>query len=79
MAFADALAWALAEPAESRARGLADAYTSGTTSVAHDGQRVEYASMRDIERALTALHEAGMATSMRRPRATIARVGDGFS
>ena len=36
------LAWALAQPAGSRAAALAAAYTGGTTRVTFDGRTVEY-------------------------------------
>jgi hypothetical protein len=76
--FADTLAWALAQAAGTRARALADAYTSGTRRVSFDGRTVEYATMAEIERAMTALHAASTAPSLRRPPRTIAVVGDGF-
>lgn len=53
-----ALTWALAQPAGSRAAALAAAYTGGTRRVQVDGRTVEYASMADIERAMTALYFA---------------------
>ena len=43
----DALAWALAQPTGNRWRGLADAFTSGTTRVSFDGRTVEYRSFND--------------------------------
>lgn len=77
MAFADVLAWAFAEPAGSRARALADAYTGGTMRVTIDGRSVEYRSLADIERALSALYAASQSAISRRPRATVARpLGD---
>jgi len=38
------LAWALAQPAGSRAAALAAAYTGGTTRVTFDGRTVESAA-----------------------------------
>lgn len=76
--FADVLAWALAQSAGSKARGLADAYTSGTRRVTFEGRTVEYATMAEIERAMTALHAAGTAAAQRRPAVTIARLGSGI-
>jgi hypothetical protein len=78
MAFADTLAWALAQPAGSAARALADAYSGGTTRVSIDGRSVEYRSLADIERALTALHAAGQSAASRRPSRAVAMIGDGY-
>lgn len=74
--FADTLAWALAQPAGSRARVLADAYTSGTRRVTIDQRTVEYATLADMERALSALHASTLAASQRRPSRTTAVIGD---
>lgn len=61
-----ALTWALAQPAGSRAAALADAYTSGTRRVQFEGRTVEYSSMDEIERALTALYFAASPQPRRR-------------
>ena len=42
------LAWALAQPAGSRAAALAAAYTGGTTRVTFDGRTVEYRSLDEL-------------------------------
>lgn len=76
--FTDTLAWALAQAAGTRARALADAYTSGTRRVTFDGRTVEYATMAELERALATLHASTLTASMRRPARTIAVIGDGF-
>jgi hypothetical protein len=76
MSFADTLAWAQAQAPGTSARVLVDAYLTGTTRVSVDGRTVEYRSMAEIERALLALHAAGLPESQRRPRLTIAQVGD---
>jgi hypothetical protein len=68
----DALAWAIALPAGNRWRGLADAFTGGTTRVTFEGRTVEYRSLDEIARALA----AGYATEnpvQRRPGVTLAR------
>ncbi len=54
----DVLAWALARPAADRWRGLADAFTSGTTRVTFGGRTVKYRSLDEIARALGAGHAA---------------------
>ena len=67
----DALAWALAQPTGNRWRGLADAFTSGTTRVSFDGRTVEYRTLAEIGAALA----AGYATenpATRRPSLTLA-------
>jgi hypothetical protein len=51
------LAWALAQPAGSRAAVLAAAYTGGTMRVSFDGRTMEYRSLDEFGRALAALHE----------------------
>ena len=63
------LAWALAQPVGSRALGLAHAYTAGTTRVTFDGRTVEYRSLDELGRALTALRASEIA-SVRRPSVT---------
>lgn len=65
------LAWALAQPAGSRAAVLAAAYTSGTTRVSFDGRTVEYRTLDELSRALVALHGAEHSTA-RRPSVTLA-------
>jgi hypothetical protein len=64
------LAWALAQPAGSSAAALAAAYTGGTTRVSFDGRTVEYRSLDELGRALSALHGAENATA-RRPSVTL--------
>ena len=65
------LAWALAQPAGSRAAALAGAYTGGTTRVSFDGRTVEYRSLDELGRALAVLRGAEMAAA-RRPSMTLA-------
>jgi ABC-type cobalamin transport system ATPase subunit len=65
------LAWALAQPAGSRAAALAAAYTGGTTRVTFDGRTVEYRSLDELARAMAALRGAETAAA-RRPAATFA-------
>lgn len=65
------LAWALAQPAGSRAAALAAAYTSGTTRVSFEGRTVEYRSLDELGRALAVLRGAEMAAA-RRPSVTVA-------
>lgn len=65
------LAWALAQPAGSRAAALAGAYTSGTTRVTFDGRTVEYRSLDELGRALSVLHGAENSAA-RRPSVTFA-------
>ena len=65
------LAWALAQPAGSRAAVLASAYTAGTTRVTFDGRTIEYRSLDELGRALAVLRGAE-ATSARRPSITLA-------
>ena len=66
------LAWALAQPAGSRAAALAAAYTGGTTRVTFDGRTVEYRSLDELGRVLAVLRGAEMAAT-RRPCVTLAR------
>ena len=68
------LAWALAQPAGSRAATLAAAYTGGTTRVTFDGRTVEYRGLDELGRALAALHGAENSAA-RRPSVTLARFG----
>ena len=68
----DALAWAIAQPAGNRWRGLADAFTGGTTRVTFDGRTVEYRSLAEISQALTAGYAAENPTQ-RRPGITLVR------
>jgi hypothetical protein len=65
------LAWALAQPANSRAAVLASAYTAGTTRVSFDGRTIEYRSLDELGRALAVLRGAET-TSARRPSMTLA-------
>ena len=65
------LAWALAQPAGTRAAALAAAYTGGTTRVSFDGRTVEYRGLDELGRALAALHGAENA-AVRRPGVTLA-------
>jgi len=67
----DVLAWALAQPAGSRAAVLAAAFTGGTTRVTFDGRTVEYRSLEDLGRALSVLHAAENSAA-RRPNVTFA-------
>jgi len=76
--FADALAWAQTQAVGSRARALSDAYASGTRRVQFDGRTIEYASTAEIERTLSALHQAASSAASRRPASTIAVIGSGF-
>ncbi|MFL1464384.1 phage head-tail joining protein [Roseococcus sp. DSY-14] len=70
------LAWALAQPAGSRAQVLAAAYTGGTTRVSFEGRTVEYRSLDELGRALAVLRGAEM-SSARRPGATLASFSRG--
>ena len=65
------LAWALAQPTGSRWRGLADAFTGGTTRVSVEGRTVEYRSSDEIARALIAGHGTEN-SGARRPSITLA-------
>jgi hypothetical protein len=65
------LAWALAQPAGSRAAVLVGAYTSGVTRVTFEGRTVEYRSLDELGRAIAALHGAENAAA-RRPGMTLA-------
>ena len=64
------LAWALAQPAGSRAAVLAAAYTGGVTRVTFEGRTVEYRSLDELARAIAALYGAENAAS-RRPGVTL--------
>jgi hypothetical protein len=68
----DALTWAIAQPAGNCWRGLADAYTAGTTRVTFEGRTVEYRSLAEIGQALAAGYAAEN-TAQRRPSVTLAR------
>jgi len=71
------LAWALAQPAGTRASVLAAAFTGGTTRVTFDGRTVEYRSLDELGRALSVVHGSEN-TAARRPSVTFAsfsRVG----
>ncbi|WP_203077297.1 phage head-tail joining protein [Falsiroseomonas ponticola] len=72
------LAWALAQPASSRAAVLAAAFTGGTTRVTFDGRTVEYRSLDELGRALAVLRGAEMAAA-RRPGVTFASFSRGGS
>ena len=65
------LAWALAQPAGTRAAVLAAAFTGGTTRVTFDGRTVEYRSLDELGRALAVLRGAENSTT-RRPSVTLA-------
>ena len=68
----NALAWAISQPAGNRWRGLADAFTGGTTRVTFEGRTVEYRSLDEIARAL-ATGFAAENPVQRRPSMTLAR------
>ena len=72
----DALAWALAQPTGNRWRGLADAFTSGTTRVSFDGRTVEYRTLAEIGAALAAGY-ASENPAIRRPSLTLASLSRG--
>ena len=72
------LAWALAQPAGSRAAVLAAAYTGGTTRLTFDGRTVEYRSLDELGRALAALRGAE-SSAARRPSLTLASFTRGGS
>jgi hypothetical protein len=59
------LAWALAQPAGSRAAVLASAYTGGVTRVTFEGRTVEYRSLDELGRAIAALRGAENAAAQR--------------
>jgi hypothetical protein len=65
------LAWALAQPAGSRAAVLVGAYTGGVTRVTFEGRTVEYRSLDELARAIAVLHGAENAAA-RRPGMTLA-------
>ncbi len=71
------LAWALAQPAGTRAAALAGAYTSGATVVMIEGRRVEYRSLAELAQALAVLHASQTAESQRRPARTLASFSRG--
>jgi hypothetical protein len=64
------LAWALAQPAGSRAAILAAAYTGGVTRVTFEGRTVEYRSLDELARAIAAFYGAENAAA-RRPGVTL--------
>ena len=66
------LAWALAQPAGSRAAVLASAFTGGVTRVTFEGRTVEYRSLEELGRAIAALYGAEN-TAARRPGVTFAQ------
>src|SRR4051794_14124484 len=65
------LAWALAPPAVNCAAVLAAAHTGGITRVTFDGRTMEYRSLDELGRALSALHAAEN-SAVRRPGVTFA-------
>jgi hypothetical protein len=65
------LAWALAEPAGTRAAVLAAAFTGGTMRVTFDGRTVEYRGLDELGRTLAVLYGAEN-TVARRPTTTLA-------
>ena len=65
------LAWALTQPAGTRAAVLAAAFTGGTTRVTFDGRTVEYRALNELGRALSVLH-AAEDSAARRPSVTFA-------
>ncbi|MFO0185931.1 MAG: phage head-tail joining protein [Alphaproteobacteria bacterium] len=65
------LAWALAQPAGSRAAVLASAYTGGVTRVTFEGRTVEYRGREEMGRANAAPYGAANAAA-RRPPVTLA-------
>jgi hypothetical protein len=66
------LAWALAQPAGSRAAVLVAAFTGGVTRVTFEGRTVEYRSLDELGRAIAALYGAEN-TAARRPGMTFAQ------
>ncbi|MFO0186620.1 MAG: phage head-tail joining protein [Alphaproteobacteria bacterium] len=66
------LAWALAQPAGSRAAVLAAAFTGGVTRVTYEGRTREYSSQDEFGRAIAALYGAENAAA-RRPGVTLAQ------
>ena len=66
------LAWALAQPAGSRAAVLSAAFTGGVTRVTFEGRTVEYRSLDELGRAIAALYGAEN-TAARRPGVTFAQ------
>ena len=66
------LAWAVAQSIGNRWRGLADAYTAGTTRVTFEGRTVEYRSLAEIGQALAAGYAAEN-PARHRPCVTVAR------
>jgi hypothetical protein len=61
------LAWALAQPAGSRAAVLVAAFTGGVTRVTFEGRTVEYRSLEELGRAIAALYGAVNAAARRLP------------
>lgn len=70
------LAWALAQPTGNRWRGLAEAFTTGTTRVTFEGRTVEYRALADIAQALAAGYAAENSAA-RRPGTTLASFSRG--
>ena len=67
----DVLTWALAQPSGNRWRGLAEAYTAGTTRVTYEGRTIQYRGLDEISRAL-AVGYATENSATRRPGTTFA-------
>ena len=65
------LAWALAQPAGSRAAVLVAAFTGGVTRVTFEGRTVEYRRLDELGRAIAAHYGAENAAA-RRPGVTLA-------
>ena len=65
------LAWALAQPAGTRAAVLAAAFAGGATRITFDGRTVEYRSLHELGRALSVLHAAENSAALR-PNVTFA-------
>jgi hypothetical protein len=75
---ADVLSWALSQPAGSRYRVLAEAYTTGAEEVVHEGARIRYRSREEMMEILGQGHAAGLTDSSRRPSVTYARFSRGW-
>ena len=67
----DVLTWALAQPAGNRWRGLAEAFTAGTTRVTYEGRTIQYRGLDEISRALAVGYATENGTT-RRPSITFA-------
>lgn len=72
------LAWASAQPEGSVALSLYRAIATGALVVRNaNGESVTYRSTSDMMAVLSGFMDAGRAETLRRPRASIARVGGG--